>query len=156
MYNVRLNTSNLEKLDDKFNQRAKAVKENWNMVTKNFLEKGFQVLFKFWDEDSDSSIQQVLAKAKSPRFETASDGLQVVTIELTPKIKEMLVQIMPEESQSITPFFHFDILDAKGESLFSSQDHGDNTLFYLSKEERAALVQMGLLYEELEKTQWLE
>lgn len=155
MYNVRLNTSNLEKLDDKLDQRAKAVKENWTMVTKNFLEKGFQVLFKFWDEDSDSSIQQVLAIAEAPHFETDDDGLQVVTIDLTSKIKELLL-MESEESQSITPFFHFDILAAKGESLFSSQDHGDNTLFYLIEEERAALVQRGLLYEELEKAQWLE
>lgn len=155
MYNVRLNTCNLEKLDDKFDLRAQIVKSNWNNVTKNFLEKGSQVKFKFWSENPDSSIQQVLAIAEAPHFETDSDGLQVVTIDISSEIKELLL-IESEESQSITPFFHFDILDAKSESLFSSQDHGDNTLFYLSKEERAALVQMGLLYEELEIAQWLE
>lgn len=155
MNTVRLNSSNLEECDDKFDQRARVVKENWNTITKYFLEKGSQVQFKFWVEDSDSSIQQVLATAEKPRFETDSDGLQVVTVALTPEIKELLL-VEPGESQSITPFFHFDILDAKGESLFSSQDHGDNTLFYLSEEERVALVERGLLDKELEELQWLE
>lgn len=155
MYNTILNSSNLEECDDKFDQRAHVVKENWKTITKYFLDKGFQVQFKFWGEDSDSSIQQVIARVDKPRFETDSDGLQVVTIDLTSEIKELLL-MEPEESQSITPFFHFDILDVKGESLFSSQDHGDNTLFSLSEEERAALVQRGLLDENLEEVKWLE
>ena len=153
MYNARLNSSNLEKINDKFDQRAHVVKENWLKVTKYFLEKGFQVRFKFWGEDSDSSIQQVIAKAEKPRFETDSDGLQVVTIALTPEVKELLTQSELQETHLITPFFHFDILDAEGGSLFSSQDHGDNTLFYLSAEERGTLVQRGLLYEDLEEPQ---
>lgn len=155
MYNTRLNSSNLEELDDKFDQRAQVVKENWLKVTKYFLEKGSQVRFKFWREDSDSSIQKVVAKAEKPRFEIDSDGLQVVSCALTAEIKELLL-MDPGESRSITPFFHFDILDAKGESLFSSQDHGDNTLFYLSEGEREALKQRGLLNEDFEKLQWLE
>ena len=153
MYKNKLNTSNLESLDDKFDQRTQVVKENWNKVTKYLLEKGTQVQFKFWEEESDSSIQLVIAKAEKPRFETDSDGLQVVTIALTPEVKELLTQSELQETHLITPFFHFDILDAEGGSLFSSQDHGDNTLFYLSAEERGTLVQRGLLYEDLEEPQ---
>ena len=156
MYNTRLNSSNLEERDDKFEQRAKTVKESWTTITKYFLDKGFQVQFKFWGEDSDSSIQQVIARVDKPQFETDSDGLKLMTVALTPEVKELLTQSELQETHLITPFFHFYILDANGESLFSSQDHGDNTLFYLSEEERAALVQRGLLYEELEKAQWLE
>lgn len=155
MYNMRLNTSNIETLDDKFDLRAQIIKSNWSNVTKNFLEKGSQVQFKFWGEESDLSIQQVLAIAEAPHFETDSDGLQVVTIDISSEIKELLL-MESEESQSITPFFHFDILDAKGESLFSSQDNGDNTLFYLSEKERFALVGRGLLDEDFEELQWLK
>jgi len=42
---------------------------------------------------------------------------------------------MHEESVFTTPFFHFDITSEEGISIFTSQDHGDNTLMSITEKE---------------------
>jgi len=43
-----------------------------------------------------------------------------------------MVEEIESEYENITPFFHFDILDQNGLSIYTSQDYGCNTLMYLS------------------------
>ena len=43
-----------------------------------------------------------------------------------------MVEEIDSEYENITPFFHFNILDKNGLSIFTSQDYGCNTLMYLT------------------------
>lgn len=61
------------------------------------------------------------------------DNLIRLTINLSNKIKEVILKSVKEDQVHITPFFHFDILDENEDSIFTSHDCGDDVLMFLTE-----------------------
>ncbi|MCR2822220.1 hypothetical protein [Lederbergia panacisoli] len=144
IYNFRLDTSNIENDDDKHVTRQKLIKSSWNNITNYFLEKGERIKIKYWPGDvsngySGYGINEIYESDKNALQEMDTHDLLIVNAEINIGVKELIQKSMHEDHVYISPFFHFDIIDEKGISIFSSQDNGDNTLIFLSKKDIASI-----------------
>lgn len=135
LYNYRLDTSNPEKTDEKFDSRQVGIKEAWVNITLFFLEKGKSVQFQYWPEDFETSPDIIKYISASEDTLQRIDPFQLLKLNahLTPKIKAMIEQNVRSNRSTISPYFHFDILNEKEESIYTSQDFGDNTLLCLKE-----------------------
>lgn len=142
-YNYKLDTSNLMESENDFLARYYRIINAWNACTLHFLNIGKKVKIKYWFTDllmgsegySSHGISQLIDCSKNYELnKSPDDDLYVLTIELTPEVKQLFLASMREIHDHITPFFHFDILNSLGESIYTSQDNGVNLLMYLEDE----------------------
>ncbi|WP_146548739.1 hypothetical protein [Rummeliibacillus suwonensis] len=153
-YNYRLDNSNPEDTEDKYELRAQETKNNWNCITSFFLQKGLTISFKYWKEDvSDSTsnyffssygITEIMQLERHYKLCAAEDGLMLLHVALSKEVIQFIIESMKEEHDSITPFFHFDIYDYQAKSIFTSQDNGNNVLMCLSKAEFQHLLSFNI------------
>ncbi|WP_299515276.1 hypothetical protein [uncultured Rummeliibacillus sp.] len=145
-FNYRLDTSNLEDKEGNLGNRMQRVIGIWNKLTVYFLTKGTKLTIHYYDNDiiypkkgypsTGYGVKNIiLSESQCKRIEN-EDNLIELTISLNESIKNIIFKSMVEEIDSeyenITPFFHFNILDKNGLSIFTSQDYGCNTLMYLT------------------------
>lgn len=144
IYNYRLDTSNLEDLEENFDLREEKLKLNWGNITKYFVTKGKKLKFKYWEEElnlvdggySTQGIKQIINAADSDfSIEKDTDGLAILNVDISNKIYECFFNVLNQEYDKEAPFFHFDILDNKDRSIYSSQDYGSTVLIYLTEED---------------------
>ena len=145
-FNYRLDTSNPEDEEEKFEKRMKKIITIWNKVTAYFLAKGTKLTILYYENDKINpnkgypstgyGVKNIILSDSQFTKEENEDNLIELTVNLNEYIKKVIFKSMVEEIESeyenITPFFHFEILDQNGLSIFTSQDFGCNTLMYLT------------------------
>lgn len=146
LFNYRLDTSNPEEEEEKFEIRMQKVIHIWNRLIAYFLDKGTKITLLYYEADNVNpnegypstgyGIKNVILSGFQCEKEKNEDNLIKLTASLNESIKKIFIKSMVEEIESehenITPFFCFDILYKNGQSIFSSQDYGCNTLMYLT------------------------
>ncbi|QUW20493.1 hypothetical protein JSQ81_11535 [Sporosarcina sp. Marseille-Q4063] len=142
MYNFKLDTSNLEKLEKDHGFRQQSIKRAWIAITTFFLEKGTNARFKYWPDDvtdvnttgySGYGIKELIILDPDHIKGKAEDNLILLTVVLNDGIKDFIYKSMQEDHIMNSTFFHFDILDETDASIYTSHDFGENVLMYLTE-----------------------
>lgn len=157
--NFKLDTSNIEKIGEDFDSRQRSIKIAWSNLAYYFINKGKRIRLTYWPGDvgeenvgySGYGITKLMNSAPYFQLDKKEDDLLLLTVELNTEVKEFIMKSMLEEHVHLTPFFHFDIVNKNGESIFTSQDHGESTLLYCTAYElleiTSGLVDFKLLTE---------
>lgn len=147
LFNYRLDTSNLEEEEEKSETQLQKIIGIWNQLTAYFLNKGTKITILYYEKDiiypvegypsTGYGIKNIISSKVQCKKEKNDDNIFELTANLNESVKNVFLKSMVEEIEldyeKITPFFHFDILNENGFSIFTSQDYGDNTLMYLTE-----------------------
>jgi hypothetical protein len=149
-YNYRFDTSIPFGLEDQCELRARKIKVLWCQLAFLLLEKGDALVFKYWNGDlwikdgySRFGMEQIRKMDEKAKRTIDLDGLMLMQVELTKKMKDFVLQSIIKSEQRISPFFHFDVLDGNGDSLCTAQDFGETVLMELTEGDLSALFADG-------------
>jgi hypothetical protein len=141
--NLKLDTSNIEKIGEDFDSRQQLINTAWSNLAYHFINKGKRIRFTYWPGDvgeeivgySGYGITKMMNSAPYFQLDKKGDDLLLLTVDLNAEVKEFIKKSMIEKHEHLTPFFHFDVVNNDGKSIFTSQDHGGITMVFCTAEE---------------------
>ncbi|MEK5055853.1 hypothetical protein MHH96_20905 [Niallia sp. FSL K6-0212] len=157
-YNYILNLSNTEDDEDEYQRKHIQNRKDWNNITNYFLSIGSIIQFKYWKDDILKTNQgypssgygiDILTTLNHESFIDKEDGLNIISVRICDKVLDLFNKSYNKDIETITPFFHFVILDKSNVPIYTSQDFGDNVLFYLTEKDKNKLINYVNLFDEI-------
>lgn len=149
-YTYRLNTSVPIHMDESSELRLGKIKVLWCQLAFLFFEKGTSLTFKYWSGDlsvrnghSSYGIKKIKKLAHQTNLTIDFDGLSLLQVDLNADVKNYVLQSIHRSERCLSPFFYFDVLDEKGNSLCTVQDFGSSILLVLTVSDLRILVADG-------------
>lgn len=132
-------------------ERLKEIREKWKEITKMYLQKGNTVSLTYWPGD--------LSKIKEDQYSTFGvKDLEPYNIEIqkldldmekmvcniNEKVIEYFLKDTPKDCADNVPWFQIEIMNKKGEYIYTSHDKGSDVFINLSEDDMARLEAKGI------------